>query len=154
MRACFHMSRASTPQMRNVAKRLMAYETGGNKSSETQNPMAFHCCDKLLRRLTTLMGYAGYRALLSRALASSEVRMLHGVHVKADGSLEGLEDLHVQLAPGEFVEARVVLLAELLEWLVAFIGEDLTLHLVREVWPNIPINDLDFGKEGRYEQAN
>jgi hypothetical protein len=148
------MSRASTPQMRNVAKRLMAYETGVNKCSGTKTPVAFHCCEKLRPRLATLMGDAGFRALLSRALASSEVRRLHGVNVKADGSLEGLEDLHVQLAPGEFFEARVVLLAQLLGSLVAFIGEDLTLHLVREVWPNIPINDLDFGKEGRYEQTN
>jgi hypothetical protein len=148
------MSRASTQQMRNVAKRLMAYETGVNKCFGTKTPVAFHCCEKLRPRLATLMGDAGFRALLSRALASSEVRKLHGVSVKADGSLEGLEDLHVQLAPGEFFEARVVLLAQLLGSLVAFIGEDLTLHLVREVWPSIPINDLDFGKEGRYEQTN
>ena len=117
-------------------------------------PVAFHCCEKLRPRLATLMRDAGFRALLSRALASSEVRWLHGVYVKADGSLEELEELHVQLAPDECSEARVVLLAQLLGSLVAFIGEDVTLRLVREVWPNNPINDLDFGKEGKYEQTN
>ena len=147
------MSQA-TPQMRNLAKRLMAYETGGNKSSETQSPMAFLCCEKLRPRLATLMGDAGFRALLSRALANAECPCLRAVHVKTDGSLEGLEDLHAQLGPTEFFEARVVLLAQLLGSLVAFIGEDLTLHLVREVWLNIPINDLDFGKESKYAQTN
>jgi hypothetical protein len=29
---------------------------------------------------------------------------------------------------------------------VAFIGELLTLRLVRDVWPKLPLNDLDFGK--------
>jgi len=155
--------------MRNLAKRLMAYETGGNKSSETKNPAAFNCCEKLRPPLATLMGDVGFRALLSRALASSEVRWLRAVHVKADGSLEGLEDLHAQLGPTEFFEATVVLLAQLLGSLVAFIGEDLTLYVLREVWPSIPINDLindldfdmlndvdfdlpydlDFGKEGK-----
>ena len=148
------MSRANIPQMRNVAKRLMAYETGVHKRSGTKTPMAFHCCEKLRPHLATLMGDAGYRALLSRALASSEVPWLHGVYVKADGSLEGLEDLHVQLAPDDFFEARVVLLAQLLGSLAAFIGEDVTLRLVREVWPNIPMDDFDFGKEGQYAQTN
>jgi len=43
-------------------------------------------------------------------------------------------------------EGRVVLLAQLLGLLVAFIGEDLTLRLVREVWPKLSINDVNFGK--------
>ena len=140
--------------MRNLAKRLMAYETGGNKSSETQNQVAFHCCEKLRPRLATLMGDAGFRAFLSRALASSEVRWLRAVHVKADGSLEGLEDLHAQLSPTEFFEARVIVLAQLLGSLVAFIGEDLALHLVREVWPNVPIDDFKFGEKGNHAQTN
>ena len=60
----------------------------------------------------------------------------------------------MQLAPDEFVEAKVVLLAQLLGSLAAFIGEDVTLRLVREVWPNIPMDDFDFGKEGQYAQTN
>ena len=38
--------------------------------------------------------------------------------------------------------------------LVAFIGQSLTLHLVREVWPKAPLDDLDFGKGVRDEKAN
>ena len=141
--------------MRDFAKRLIAYETGGNKSSGTKTPAAFHVCEKLRPHLATLMGNAGFRALLSRALAlaSAEVPWLRAVHVKADGSLEGLEELHAQLDPEEFAEGRVVLLAQLLGLLVAFIGEDLTLRLVREVWPKLPLNDLDFGKGDKNEKA-
>jgi len=74
--------------------------------------------------------------------------------VKADGSLEGLEELHVQLDLDEFFEGRIVLLTQLLGLLVAFIGENLTLRLVREVWPNVPLDNLDFGNGGTNEETN
>jgi hypothetical protein len=148
------MSRA-TPQMRNFAKRLMAREALGNKSSERTTPAAFHVCEKLRPHLITLMGNGGFRGLLSRSLvlAHEEVRWLRAVHVKADGDLEGVEELHVQLAPEEFFEGGTVLLAQLLGLLVAFIGEALTVRLVREVWPELTLNDLNFGNRGMHEKA-
>ena len=137
--------------MRNFANRLMAYETGRNKSSETNAPPDFHICEQLRPHLTTLMGNGGFRALLSRALAlaSAEVPWLRAVHVKADGTLEGVEELHAQLGADEFFEGRVVLLAQLIGLLVAFIGANLTLRLVREVWPKVPLNDLDLSNKGK-----
>jgi hypothetical protein len=36
---------------------------------------------------------------------------------------------------------------------VAFIGEDLTLRLVREVWPPLSLNNFDFGKGYKNEKA-
>jgi hypothetical protein len=136
--------------MRDFAERLIAHEMKGNHSSETKPPMIFFVVDKLRPHLATLMGNVGFRALLSRALAlaNAEVPWLRAVHVKADGSLEGLEELGAQLAPKEIAEGRVVLLAQVLGLLVAFIGEDLTLRLVREVWPKLPLNNFDAGQGG------
>jgi hypothetical protein len=93
-----------------------------------------------------LMGNAGFRALLSRALAlaNEEVRWLRAMHVKADGALEGLNELHTQVDPVEYIEGKVVLLAQLLGLLVALIGPGLTSSLVGEIWPKIPLRDLDF----------
>ena len=93
------------------------------------------------------MGNVGFRALLSRALAlaNADVPWLRAVHVKADGSLEGLDELGAQVDPDEIFQGCVVLLAQLLGLLVAFIGEDLTLRLVRDVWPKLSLNNLDFG---------
>ena len=154
MRARFQMSRA-TPQMRDFAERLIAYETRGNKSSDPKTPAAFHVCEKLRPHLALLMGNAGFRALLSRALAlaNAEVPWLRAVHVKADGSLEGLGELEAQLEPEEIAEGKVVLVAQLIGLLVAFIGESLTLGLVREVWPKVRLNDLDFGKGDENEKT-
>ena len=135
--------------MRDFAERLIAYETRGNKSSETKPPAAFLIDEKLRPHLATLMGKVGFRALLSRALALSnaEVPWLRAVHVNTDGSFQGLDVLGAQVDPDGIFEGCVVLLAQLLELLVAFIGELLTLRLVRDVWPKLPLNDLDFGKE-------
>jgi len=95
------------------------------------------------------MGNEGFRALLSRALALAnvEVPWLETVHVKADGSMEGLNEIKAQVEPEDIAEGSVVVFAQLLGLLVAFIGETLTLRMVREVWPKLPqINDLDLRK--------
>ncbi len=134
--------------MRDFAERLIAYETRQNKSSETKTPAACLVGEKLRPHLATLMGNVGFRELLSRALALAnvEVPWLRLVHVKADGSFEGLDELGAQVDPDEIFEGCVVLLAQLLGLLVAFIGEDLTLRLGREVWPKLSLDHFDFGK--------
>ena len=133
--------------MRDFAERLIAYETTKNKSSETKTRAAFLVGEKLRPQLAALMGNVGFCALISRALAltSAEVPWLRTVHVKTDGSFEGLDEFGAQVDPDEIFEGRVVLLAQLLGLLVAFIGENLTLRLVREVWPKLSLNDVDLG---------
>src|SRR5450830_1234678 len=141
----------STPQMLDFAERLIVCETRGNKSSGTTTPAAFPVCENLRPHLATLMGNTGFCALLSRALARAEadVPSLRAMQVKADGSLAGLDKLEVQASPEELAKGSVVLVAQLLGLLVAFIGETLALRLVREVWPKLSVNDLDHGYAGR-----
>jgi len=38
------------------------------------------------------------------------------------------------------------LVSQLLSLLVAFIGANITLRMVREVWPKLSLNDLEFSK--------
>ena len=137
--------------MRDFSQRLIAFETRGIKSSGTKTPAAFHVFEKLRPYLATLMGNTGFHALLSRALAiaNAEDPSLHSVHVKADGSLEGLEELQAQVDPEEIAEGSVVLVAQLLALLVAFIGENLTLQMVRETWPKLSLDDLDLDERDK-----
>ena len=137
--------------MRHFAKRLIVFETRENSSTLTKPRPPFPIAEKLRPHLATLMGDGGFRALLSRALALAkpEVPWLCNVHVGASGNMEGLEELQTQVAADEFLEGRIILLAQLLGLLVAFIGEKLTLRLVREVWPKVPLNDLDLGDGGK-----
>jgi hypothetical protein len=139
--------------MRDFAERLIAYETKANKSSKTKAAAVYLVGEKLRLHLTALMGNVGFRALLSRALAlaTAEAPWLHAVDVKGDGSFGGLDELGAQIGLEKIAEGSVVLLAQLLGLLVAFIGGSLTLRLVREMWPKIPLNDLDFGNGEKNE---
>jgi hypothetical protein len=141
--------------MRHFAKRLTAYERRASEPSDSKSPPAFLVCEKLRVHLATLMGAAGFRELLSCALprAKAEIPWLGAVQVKTDGSLEGLEELNAKRNPEELFEGGVVLVAQLLGLLVAFIGETLTLRFVREVWPEIPLDDLDFGRGVKDEKT-
>ena len=136
----------ATPNMRDLAKRLLSHETTGD---------SFLVIERLRPNLATLMGKAGFRALVSRtlALASSEVSWLRALHVGADGSIEGLDDLRARVSAREFAEGGVVLLAQLLGLLMAFIGEGLTLRLLLDVWPILRLDDWDPSTGGKNEKA-
>jgi hypothetical protein len=141
------MSQAN-PRMREYATCLTTHETRRNALSRTKAPPAFHVCEKLRAYLATFMGSAGFREVLLCALprAASEIPWLRTIRVNPDGSLDGLEKLQAQLGPDELSEGEVVLVAQFLALLEAFIGEGLTLRLVGEIWPTIPLNRLDSGK--------
>ena len=98
--------------------------------------------EKLRISLTQFAGADGFAALLRRALAlaSAEVPALKSATVSADGRLEGLEQLAT--LPGSVSgAAAVAITAHLLGLLVTFIGEPLTLRLVRQAWPNISLGE-------------
>jgi len=124
----------------------VAHETAGSMAPDNNLPAAFHALQRLRPRLATLMGNAGLRGLLSRSLALSgeEIHWLRAVHVKSDGSLTGLQQLHVEVPPEQFLEGAVELLVHLLRLLVVFMGESLTLRLMSETWPSL--SNLDLGK--------
>ena len=157
------MNRA-TPKMRYFPERLIAFETTQSISSKTKAQASFRVSEKLRPHLSTFLGNAGFHALLMRALAlaSAEAPWLRAVHVNAEGSLEGWDELErgAQGDPQQIAEGRIVLLAQLLGLLVAFIGESLTLRLVHEEWPKLPLaanelfsaNDLDFVQEKNEKQ--
>ena len=138
--------RRATPQMRKLAKRLITREAREIKSFGTVSPAIFAVPEKLRPLLAALVGNTGFRVLLSRALvlAKPQVPWLRAVHVKADGSLAGPANFEAQVDPETIVAGRIAVLAQLLELLREFIGENLTMQLIREVWPTLFPNVLSF----------
>ncbi|HEX2815575.1 MAG TPA: hypothetical protein VHN39_04250 [Phenylobacterium sp.] len=137
--------------MRSIAEGLMVFEA----AAAGPGGAAFPVTGKLAPHLATLVGRGGVRALMSRALvlAATEVAWLQAAQVNADGDVEGLKALGADLDPADFLEGRVVLLAQLLWLLVVFIGPSLTSRLVGEIWPDVPLKARNFGKEHRREKA-
>jgi len=126
--------------MRNLAERLLAYETAALNSFDHMTPAVFRVCEKLRSPLSALAGAAGFRTLLARALtlAKTHAHGMGAIQVNPDGSLEGLTRLEND---GEAAEAGVLLIAQLLGLLGLFIGENLVLRLVLDVWPDLPAVD-------------
>ena len=139
----------SPPESRHLAQRLLAYEAVAGENSEPAESAAFRVFAKLRLALITLAGLAGFRSLLSRALtlARADAPDLSEVEVAADGSLKGLDELASQ-AQEETQEGGVVLLTQLIGLLLTFIGNDLTLRLVQDVWPEASFEGMS-GKEGK-----
>ncbi|MEY2466516.1 MAG: hypothetical protein QOD03_1037 [Verrucomicrobiota bacterium] len=135
---------SATPKLKEFARRLLAHDAATGKSGITKNSETFRVCEKLRGPLSRLTGGGGFRSLLSRALAlaGAEVAWLRALHIKADGSLEGLAKLEAKLDSREVAEGEVALVSQLLELLITFIGPALTLQLLRDIWPKM--KDLDF----------
>ncbi len=134
-----------SPSIRDLARRLLAVEAAIQSAAEPRVHAAVRVCEKLRVSLTRFAGVDGFAALLRRALALAreEVPALHGVTEKADGSIEGLEKV-VADAGNSGVggsDAAVAITAHLLWLLVTFIGEPLTVRLVREAWPDASLDE-------------
>jgi hypothetical protein len=126
-------------QTRDLAQRLLAYENAAGKTSEPKQFAAFGVCERLRQPLIALAGVAGFRSLLSRALAlaGAEAPSLRVVKVAADGSIQGLDELRPQLDADQAREAGIILITQLLGLLVRVVGEAVTLQLVTsEILPD------------------
>ena len=139
----------ATPAIRDLARLLLNLEAMENEQGKLGAHATASAIAKLRWHLTKLVGLTGFEALLARALAlaKKEVRWFEALHVKADATLEGFQEVSQQQSAEAIVEGSVALLGQLLGLLVTFIGEDLTLRLVRDVWPEIQLDNLNSGTE-------
>lgn len=128
--------------LRALARRLVDLEANSQTGSGPQAHEAVRACETLRVSLTRFAGADGFTSLLRRALvlAAAEVPVLRTVKLTAKGNLEGFEKVEANPS-GETVEPAVVITAHLLGLLVAFIGERITLQLVREAWPDAALEE-------------
>jgi hypothetical protein len=150
------MMNLSIPATRDLALWLRAREGIVGEPSEIEEMHAtLRVCEKLRQPLSTLTGAAGYRSLISRALtlAKKEAPSLEKVQVKKDGSLEWTAAVKPQQGMDEAVKGGAVLVAQLLGLLVTFIGQALTVRLVRDLWPDAPFKGINPKTENSYERT-
>lgn len=139
---------------RDLARRLLNYEAMTVKSSEPVEPATLRVYEKLRQSLGAFAGIAAFESLASRALALAkpEAPSLGAVQITADGSLRGLAEFEPQIdidknqAGDDQAEERgVILIARLLGLLFVFLGEALTLSLLRVTWPSADFDDRNSG---------
>ena len=133
------------PENRDLARRLLACEADAGETSEQMESVALRVYEKLRQRLCALTGVAGFHSLASRALklARPEAPDLITVQIAADGSLQDLSELDTQIGIGRKQPGKgeVILIARLLGLLLIFLGEALTLNLMRDLWPDAASDD-------------
>ena len=136
--------------MRDLAFCLLAYEAVAGKASGPSESATLLVYEKLRQGLGEFVGIAGFYSLASRALAlaRTEDPSLGAVRVAADGSLHGLGEFEHQMEmdkdrAGEppAGEGGVILIARLLCLLLIFLGERLTLSLLRVKWPGAALDE-------------
>jgi hypothetical protein len=135
-----------TSHLRDLAQRLINCESSENKSSAQIILIAAPVCEKLRPHLSGLMGRMGFRALLAHALAraAKDVPSLREVQVTAAGTFERSDATAATVDAANPIEDSVALLAQLIELLMDFIGENLTLRLLCDVWPTLLLTEWDF----------
>lgn len=155
----------ASPEIHNLARQLIASQTarataaaadvasaagaladalaGASADASAGVNVATQVVDELRLRLVKLAGIDGFRSLLARALvmARKEAPSLCDVQVRDDGTLQGFDVEHLHQANAETsAEAGAILVAHLLDLLITFIGEPLTLQLVRDAWIDASLN--------------
>jgi hypothetical protein len=139
------LNMTTLPEMRDLAQQLLTCEAAGGKTSEPVGSATLRVYEKLRTRLSELAGTAGFQSLASRALtlAKSEDPSLGSVRVAVDGKLEGMSAVESPLnaEKDEIQEGGVVLFSRLFGLLLIFLGEALTMNLIRDVWPDAALGD-------------
>jgi hypothetical protein len=144
------LNMTTSPQMRELAHRLLAYEAGAAKTCAPMQPPTHRVYEKRRQSLVEFAGVASFHSLASRALAlaRTEAPSLSAVRVSTDGALQGLCEIEHQfdidkVQADEFPagEGGIILLARLLDLFLIFLGEALTLRLLRNAWPDEAFDD-------------
>ena len=133
------------------------YEAGAGETSEPTESPTLRVYERLRQGLGEFAGVAGFQSLASRALALArmEAPSLSAARISADGSLQGLgqgmdefesqinndKDRAAEYAAGE---GGIILITRLLGLLLIFLGEALTLSLLRATWPAAALEDGNF----------
>jgi hypothetical protein len=144
------------PEIRDLAQCLLTYEAIAGNASESMEAMTLRVYEKLRQSLGVFAGAAGFYSLASRALAlaRAEAPSLNAARVAEDGSLEGLEEFKPEInidkhRAGEdhAGDEGVILIARLLGLLLVFLGEALTLRLLKDAWPDAAFEDCNSRNE-------
>ena len=139
------LNMTAAPGMRDLAHRLLTYEAGSGKNSEPIESPTLRVYEKLRRSLGVFVGVAGFYSLASRALAlaTREAPSLNVAQLSGDGALQGLGEIETQIDMNKdrAGEGGIILIARLLGLLRIFLGEALTLSLLRNAWPGEVFDD-------------
>jgi len=115
-----------------ILQRLLQNEKRSAKSPEEA---VLHSFEKMRKHISKIMGMAGYKAILSRALQLSRNKdpSLAELKITEDGKLEGVtsDEASAQLD----MKSAEILFGVFFHLLATFIGEELTVNILSDILP-------------------
>jgi hypothetical protein len=124
-----------------------SYRRQGRNSEPIESP-TLRVYQKLRQSLGEFVGVACFYSLASRALALAkpEAPSLNAAQVSGDGALLGLSEIETQIGMNKDPagEGGIILIDCLLGLLRIFVGEALTLSLLRNAWPGEAFDDRNW----------
>ncbi|MGQ0561357.1 MAG: hypothetical protein ACT443_05730 [Gemmatimonadota bacterium] len=137
-----------------MARQLLSHAMSGNRPAELL-PAAEAVCLRLDEHLSRSIGSAGFRALLTRAVARAQDTQPALGTVRIEGApgrwLSGLDESVERYGTAAVAEAVVTLLAEFIALLGRFVGGTLAARLIRTAWPEaLQTNNESSDLEGQH----
>ena len=130
------MSKPSATQVEK-AKRLLASEGGPWSSSEACAAAAWRVYEKLNARLAPLLGLSGIQALFVRSAKLAQAEFPTIAEMATPEGLTRLGPCLQALDPAIAAEAAATLFGTFFELMTTFVGERLTVLVLRSAWPEI-----------------
>ncbi len=142
--------RHATPELHNLAERLLAHEAKRLRSPIIKNNVEDisaaameAACLRLHKTLVPLIGATGFHALLARSLtlAKREYPFLDAITTNEkqaeECSLNGVREAAEKCGKTEIKREFAAIFANFIWLLVTFIGEDLAFMYLRETWSDV-----------------
>ncbi len=128
-----------SPVAQELARRLLAHEAGARQRPEEMAAAIERIHHRLRECLAESIGLAGFNALFARSLqlarTTSPVSVQITVEEQAKVGLQGAREFAIAHDSLTVQAEFVAILAYFIGLLIRFIGEELTVRLVREAWP-------------------
>lgn len=123
----------------NIVERLSThlYAFQSCVAAPQANGPRFHVIEELCGKIAAVNGNTSLQALLSRALFAirSDFPWIRSATASPHGMLEGLEAVQPTPDPEEVMQCELAILGSLIELLRSFLGNGITVQLLRSLWP-------------------
>jgi hypothetical protein len=119
------------------AKQLLAAEGNSGDKAEECAAAAWRVYERLNARLSPLLGSAGSQSLMVRSAKLAQAEFACLVEVAAPEGLTKLGTCLQSLEPAIATETAATLFGTFIDLITTFIGERLTVLVLRSAWPAI-----------------
>ena len=139
----------ATKSTRDLAILLLDFELEEGEGLTELTHAVESAFKKLCLHLSRRMGSSGYRALLTRslALAAADTPWVGAIHAAGDGTMEGFADAAQSQTLSDSLEGSIAMIANFIGLLDTFVGRDLSMRLLSDVWPAAIPFDQDSAKD-------